>query len=89
MNLKDCNNFSDLRKLAEKQHETFLQSQIGTIQNVLIEKNSVGYSSNFSKVKLNDDVKASSIISTKIVDINSEGLVGNVFKWIISEVLWH
>jgi hypothetical protein len=38
---------------------------------------------------LNDDVKASSIISTKIVDINSEGLVGNVFNWIISEVLWH
>jgi|TARA_A100000164_G_scaffold152673_1_gene135573 threonylcarbamoyladenosine tRNA methylthiotransferase MtaB len=70
----------DLRNLAEKQRETFLQNQIGTIQNVLIEKNSVGYSSNFSKVKLNDDVKASSIISTKIVDINSEGLVGNVFN---------
>ena len=70
----------DLRNLAEKQHEAFLQTQIGTIQNVLIEKNSVGYSSNFSKVKLNDDVKASSIISTKIVDINSEGLVGNVFN---------
>ena len=70
----------DLRNLAEKQRETFLQNQIGTVQNVLIEKNSVGYSSNFSKVKLNDDVKASSIISTKIVDINSEGLVGNVFN---------
>ena len=70
----------DLRNLAEKQRETFLKSQIGTIQNVLIEKNSVGHSSNFSKVKLNDDVEASSIISTKIVDINSEGLVGNVFN---------
>ena len=70
----------DLRNLAEKQRETFLQNQIGTVQNVLIEKNSVGYSSNFSKVKLNDDVKGSSIISTKIVDINSEGLVGNVFN---------
>ncbi len=70
----------DLRNLAEKQRETFLQSQIGTIQDVLIEKNSVGYSSNFSKVKLNDNVKASSIISTKIVDKNSEGLVGNVFN---------
>ena len=70
----------DLRNLAEKQREIFLQNQIGTVQNVLIEKNSVGYSSNFSKVKLNDDVKASSIISTKIVDINSEGLVGNVFN---------
>ena len=69
----------DLRKLAEKQHETFLKTQIGTIQNVLIEKNSVGHSSNFSKVKLNDDVEVSSIISTKIVDINSEGLVGTVF----------
>ena len=69
----------DLRNLAEKQRETFLQNQIGTIQHVLIEKNSVGHSSNFSKVKLNGDVEESSIISTKIVDINSEGLVGDVF----------
>ena len=70
----------DLRNLAEKQHETFLRNQIGTIQNVLIEKNSVGHTSNFSKVKLNDDVEGGSIISTKIVDINSEGLVGNVLN---------
>ncbi len=70
----------DLRNLAKKQHEIFLENQIGTIQNVLIEKNSVGHASNFSKVKLNDVVKDSSIISTKIVDVNSEGLVGNVFN---------
>ena len=70
----------DLRNLAEKQHENFLQSQIGTLQNVLIEKNSIGHASNFSKVTLNDEVKPSSIISTRIVDINSEGLVGSVFN---------
>ena len=70
----------DLRNLAKKQYETFLKNQIGTIQNVLIEKNSFGHTPNFSKVKLIDDVKSSSIISTKIVDINSEGLVGNVFN---------
>jgi threonylcarbamoyladenosine tRNA methylthiotransferase MtaB len=70
----------DLRNLAEEQHEAFLQRQIGTVQNVLIEKNSIGHASNFSKVKLKDDVKPSSIISTRIVDINSEGLVGSVFN---------
>ena len=70
----------DLRNLAEKQHENFLQSQIGTLQNVLIETNSIGHASNFSKVTLNEDVKPCSIISTRIVDINSEGLVGSVFN---------
>ena len=70
----------DLRNLAEEQYKGFLQSQIGTIQNVLIEKNSIGHASNFSKVKLKDDVRPSSIISTRIVDINSEGLVGSVIN---------
>ena len=60
--------------------QCFLQSQIGTIQNVLIEKNSIGHASNFSKVKLKDDVRPSSIIPTRIVDINSEGLVGSVIN---------
>ena len=70
----------DLRNLAEKQHKNFIQSQIGTIQNVLIEKNSIGHASNFLKVTLNENVKSSSIISTRIVDTNSEGLVGSVFN---------
>ena len=70
----------DLRNLAEEQHKAFLKSQICTVQNVLIEKNSIGHASNFSKVKLKDDVMPSSIISTRIVDIYSEGLVGSVFN---------
>ena len=79
------------RKLAEKQHENFLQSQIGTLQNVLIETNSIGHASNFSKVTLNDHVEPSSIISTRIVDINSEGLVGSVLinnKWKFMALNW-
>ena len=70
----------DLRNLGKEQHEAFLKSQIGTVQNVLIEKNSIGHASNFSKVTLNDDVKPSSIISTRIVDANSEGLVGSLLN---------
>ena len=41
----------ELRDLANKQHNKFLLSQIGTTQNVLIENNSVGHATNFSKIK--------------------------------------
>jgi threonylcarbamoyladenosine tRNA methylthiotransferase MtaB len=66
----------DLRIVAETQRQKFLKSQVGTVQNVLIEKNSTGYTPNFSKIKLNQIVECSDIISTKILDFNSEGLIG-------------
>ena len=66
----------DLRLVAEKQRQKFLKAQVGTVQNVLIEKNSIGYTPNFSKIKLNQIVESSDIISTKILDFNSEGLIG-------------
>jgi tRNA A37 methylthiotransferase MiaB len=66
----------DLRIVAETQRQKFLKSQVGSVQNVLIEKNSTGYTPNFSKIKLNQIVECSDIISTKILDFNSEGLIG-------------
>ena len=68
----------DLRVLAETQRQKFFKTQVGTIQDVLIEKNSVGYAPNFSKIKVNKIVECSNIVSTKILDFNSEGLVGCV-----------
>ena len=60
----------ELRDLAEKQHNKFLVSQIGTTQKVLVENNSVGHSTNFSKIKLKEHVEACTIVSTKILEIN-------------------
>ena len=68
----------ELRDLAEKQHNKFLVSQIGTTQKVLVENNSVGHSTNFSKIKLKEHVEACTIVSTKILEINSEGLLGTI-----------
>ena len=68
----------ELRILAQKQHNEFLVSQIGTTQNVLIENNSIGHATNFSKIKLKENIKASSIVSAKILKISSEGLLGTV-----------
>ena len=68
----------ELRDLAEKQHNKFLVSQIGTTQKVLVENNSVGHSTNFSKIKLKEHVEACTIVSTKILEINSDGLLGTI-----------
>jgi len=70
----------ELRNLGEKQHNKFLKKQIGTIQNVLIEKNSMGYTENFSKIKLHETIQSREIISTEILDINSDYLVGTIIK---------
>ena len=68
----------ELRDLAEKQHYKFLVSQIGTTQKVLVENNSVGHSTNFSKIKLKEHVEACKIVSTKILEINPGGLLGTI-----------
>ena len=68
----------ELRDLAKKQHNKFLLTQIGTTQNVLIENNSVGHATNFSKIKLKENVQSSTIVPTKILDIDTEGLLGTV-----------
>ena len=66
----------ELRNLAEKQHRYFLKSQIGTIQNVLVEKDSTGHAANFAKIKLQETIQANEIVSTQILDINSNHLIG-------------
>ena len=68
----------ELRDLAKKQHNKFLVSLIGTTQNVLIENNSVGHAANFSKIKLKENVEASTIVSTKILEIDPDGLLGTI-----------
>ena len=70
----------DLRVLAETQRQKFFKTQVGTTQDVLIEKNSAGYAPNYCKIKVNQIVECSSIVSTKILDFDSEGLVGCVNK---------
>ena len=67
-----------LRDLANQQHNKFLLSQVGTTQDVLIENNSVGHASNFSKIKLKENVEVSTIVSTKILKVVAEGLLGTI-----------
>ena len=68
----------ELRDLAKKQHNKFLVSQIGTTQKVLVENNSVGHATNFSKIKLKENVAACTIVATKILEINPDGLLGTI-----------
>ena len=66
----------ELRNLAEKQHRYFLKSQIGTIQNVLVEKDSTGHAANFAKIKLQETIQTNEIVSTQILDVNLNHLIG-------------
>ena len=66
----------ELRLLAQKQCKNYLSTQIGTIQNVLTEKNGKGYTPNFSKILFNEDINPGLIIPTEIISSNSINLIG-------------
>ena len=66
----------ELRLLAQKQCKNYLSTQIGTVQNVLTEKNSKGYTPNFSKILFNEDINPGLIIPTEIISSNSINLIG-------------
>jgi threonylcarbamoyladenosine tRNA methylthiotransferase MtaB len=68
----------ELRNLAENQHRNFLKNQIGTIQDVLVEKNSTGHAENFAKVKFQETIETSEIVKTQILDIKSDYLIGTI-----------
>ncbi len=70
----------ELRNLANKQHKQFLESQIGTIQNVLVEQNSIGHAANFAKIKLKETIQTSEIVPTRVLGINSDHLIGTAHK---------
>ena len=66
----------ELRLLGQKQCKNYLSTQIGTIQNVLTEKNGKGYAPNFSKILFNEDINPGLIISAEIISANSINLIG-------------
>ena len=70
----------ELRLLGQKQCKNYLSTQIGTIQNVLTEKNGKGYTPNFSKILFNEDVNPGLIISVEIISANSINLIGKPIK---------
>jgi threonylcarbamoyladenosine tRNA methylthiotransferase MtaB len=70
----------ELRDLANKQHINFLESQVGTIQNVLVEQNSIGHAANFAKIKLKETIQTSEIVPTRVLGINSDHLIGTAYK---------
>ena len=70
----------ELRNLANKQHKQFLESQIGTIQNVLVEQNSIGHAANFAKIKLKENIQTSEIVPTRVLGINFDHLIGTAHK---------
>ena len=74
----------ELRSLGNDLHNKFLSSQIGTVQNVVVEKNSSGYTPNFSKIILNENINSGEIISAEIINSNSKGLIGKVSSKLIS-----
>ena len=67
---------SELRQLGKSQYKNFLLKQIGTKQNILIEKNGSGYSPNFLKTYFNEATNAGEIVSAEIIGSNSKGLIG-------------
>lgn len=74
----------ELEKIEEKNRMAFLEEQIGKVLEVLIESKSDlegysgGYSTNYLKVNVKDQIPANTIASVKITDIIKGELVGEI-----------
>ena len=72
----------DLENIEETNRKEFLEKQIGNVLSVLVESKSDlegysgGYSTNYLKVNVKEDIPANSIIDVKITDIIKDELVG-------------
>ncbi|MFO3715808.1 tRNA (N(6)-L-threonylcarbamoyladenosine(37)-C(2))-methylthiotransferase MtaB [Anaerococcus cruorum] len=72
----------DLEKIEETNREEFLEKQIGKVLSVLVESKSDlegysgGYSTNYLKVNVKEDIPANTIIDVKITEIVNYELVG-------------
>lgn len=72
----------DLEKIEEANRKEFLNKQIGKILSVLVESKSDlegysgGYSTNYLKVNVKEDIPANTIIDVKITEIINDELVG-------------
>lgn len=62
-----------LRALGERQAEKFMQSQIGKLCSVLVEKEGVGHTEHFAPVKLEGNAPAGKIVETLITRKNEDG----------------
>ena len=72
----------DLEKIEESNREEFLEKQIGKVLSVLVESKSDlegysgGYSTNYLKVNVREDIPANTIIDVKITEIVNDELIG-------------
>lgn len=74
----------DLEKIEEKNRFEFLEKQLGKNLSVLIESKSDlegysgGYSTNYLKVNVKEDIPANTIVDIKITDIKNGELIGDI-----------
>ena len=68
----------ELRELSQKNTNKFLNSLIGTIQKVLVEKNNTGYTPQFAKVKLDGNLKPGNIIDANVIGMGNLFLIGSI-----------
>lgn len=76
------NRLHDLEKIEEANRKAFLENQVGKILSVLVESKSDlegysgGYSTNYLKVNVKENIPANTIIDVKITEIINDELVG-------------
>lgn len=72
----------DLEKIEEKNRIKFIEKQLGETLSVLIESKSDlegysgGYSTNYLKVNVKEDIPANTIVDVRITDIKDDELIG-------------
>ncbi|HZS84597.1 MAG TPA: tRNA (N(6)-L-threonylcarbamoyladenosine(37)-C(2))-methylthiotransferase MtaB [Stellaceae bacterium] len=65
-----------LRAVGKKQHEEWLEAQIGTTARVLLEREGCGHSENYAKVRLASGGEDGAIVSARLTGRSGDALLG-------------
>jgi threonylcarbamoyladenosine tRNA methylthiotransferase MtaB len=74
------NRAAQLRKAGEENLQRYLQSQIGKIMQILVEKEMFGRTEHFAMVQLNKAAEAGSLITAKITSANDKKLFAEIIE---------
>ena len=65
-----------IRAIGENKLKEYLEKQVGSTKEVLIEKDNLGRTENYNKIYLEKRFPTKSIIKAKVMSVNQNSLIG-------------
>ena len=69
-----------LRALGKEQEKALFERHIGTVAEIVTEKNNMGRTQHFIPVYLVDEIQPGSLVKVRLTGLNENGMIGELIK---------